>query len=71
MRKQTEIYPPNCAANCSDRWLAGIRVDGFLIDRRPFDTEAEARQWAESYTGTEIAPAMASAYVRMLNEWGR
>lgn len=63
-----DIFPPQCGANPTDRWLAEIRKDGWLADRKRFDSEPEARTWADAHTG-EMSKGVAGEYMHMIHRW--
>lgn len=63
-----DIFPPQCGGNPTDRWLAEIRKDGWLADRKRFDSEPEARTWADAHTG-EMSKGVAGEYIHMIHRW--
>lgn len=63
-----DTFPPQCGANHGDRWLAEVRKDGWLADRKRFDTKEEAEAWGSTHSG-ELSKGVAQAYVNMIERW--
>lgn len=46
------VYPPNCVANPSDKFLCEVRDGGWIADWRLFDDEVLANEWGKTHDGT-------------------
>jgi len=64
------IYQPNCGANCSDRWLAEVREDGWLVNYSRHDTAPGAMAWLDKQNG-DMSPGVAGLYADVFKNHGR
>ncbi len=62
-----KIYPPECGANASHRWLAEVRENGWLMSYGRFDTERETQNWLNMQTGA-MNKAAADFYLLIMKE---
>jgi len=65
-----QVYPPNCGANCSDRWLAEVRENGWLMSFSRHDTKQAAESWLENQGG-ELSAGAAGLYADVFKNHGR
>lgn len=62
-----EIFEPMTAANPTNKWSAQIRKDGWARDEKLFDSEEEARSWADRHNG-DLSKEQAGKNVKAVQE---
>lgn len=67
--KTFQIYEPQTCANPTDRYLAEIRSNGWLIDRFRAETREDAERWANEHKGEDISPKLIPSYVTMITKY--
>ena len=60
-----KVYPPECAANPSQKWSAEIRKDGWAWEEKFFDSEKEAEDYVKNFTG-DMSKGVATQYADVI-----
>lgn len=63
------IFPPQICANPTDRFLAIVRKDGWLIDQKRTDTEQQAQEWLDQHQETDIQPSVSKTYIQLIKRY--
>jgi len=65
------VLIPEIGANPSPRYLAEVRLNGWLINHCYFDSELEAQSWLEKQDGETMSLQTALFYLKVIKNHGK